>query len=166
IILIKKGISKSIGNSYVFIFYTLFCIFIVFSTLYSHLPALSFSRSIQQIISAGCILILASNVQDHLTLIKRLLKIIITFTFLSSIYSIIIYNYGETLLLSGVDVTQLKIGKYELNQRMYSKRVSSFLGNPNNLGIYIMISVLGCLYLISNRKSKALYITLIVLFLY
>src|SRR5699024_7517241 len=65
IILIKKGISKSIGNSYVFIFYTLFCIFIVFSTLYSHLPALSFSRSIQQIISAGCILILASNVQDH-----------------------------------------------------------------------------------------------------
>src|SRR5699024_12052159 len=57
IILIKKGISKSIGIFYVFIFYIIFCIFIVFFSIYSLFSAFTFFKSLYQLFSLFCILI-------------------------------------------------------------------------------------------------------------
>src|SRR5690625_7837744 len=48
---------------------------------------------------------------------------------------------------------------------MYGQRISSFTGNPNSLGILLMLSILICFYFIKQKKSFWLFI-LIIIFVY
>src|SRR5690625_5402157 len=52
----------------------------------------------------------------------------------------------------------------EFKQLMYGQRISSFTGNPNSLGILLMLSILICFYFIKQKKSFWLFILIIIFF--
>src|SRR5699024_8543896 len=116
-----------------------FGLLIIFITVYSKYPLLTASRSLQFIIVATSLYLILSHVIQLKVLFERVSKIIIAFTFLASIYGIIIYHFGTAYSSNNIWVTGIKVLGIDFNQRMYGHRISSYMGNPNPFGFQIMV---------------------------
>src|SRR5699024_9250084 len=75
-----------------------------------------------------------------------------------SIYGIFLSLFGkwEYLEAHEVPIQVLNIGKIRLIQRVHGStipyRISSFLNNPNSLGILLVLTILSTLYLLKSKK--------------
>lgn len=75
-----------------------------------------------------------------------------------SIYGIFLSLFGkwEYLEAHEVPIQVLSIGKIRLIQRVHGStipyRISSFLNNPNSLGILLVLTILSTLYLLKSKK--------------
>lgn len=142
-----------------------FGLFVLFSALYSKYPLLTASRSLQFILVSNCLYIMLSYIRDLEEIFKKISELTIAFTFIASVYGIIIYHFGNAYSSDGIWVTGLKSFGLEFTQRMFGERIASFTGNPNIFGVRIMVSILTCLYFLKKYRQKR-FILLILFFLY
>lgn len=163
LILLRKGHDRYL-RSPLFFWINFFGVFITFSSIYSKYPLVSFFRSLQFVLVSNSLYFILSYVKDLRGLFESILRINIKFAFLAAFYGMFIYLFGEYELISDFYITKFSFFGFDLSQRMYGHRISSFLGNPNTLGIFIMISIISCLYFF--KKNKLGYALLILFFIY
>lgn len=152
-----------LGNAFVFL-----CIL---STIYSIDKKETFTRSIQLLIIFNTIYLLISKTDNYQYLIKSILIVLISFTTIASLYCLIIYYLGYTLINEGITISRFNFtDNIYISQIMAGSRPSSFIGNPNSFGAILMYSTLSSMFLsYLNRNStlyKWLFCLLSVLFLY
>lgn len=164
-LLLIKGFNVAALRSPLFLGINSFGLLITLSIAYSKYPLLTASRSLQFIIVANSLYLILSHVMQLKELFERASKIIIAFTFLASVYGIIIYHFGTAYSSNNIWVTGIKVLGIEFNQRMYGHRISSYVGNPNPFGFQIMVSTLACLYFLTVYRKKW-YFILLLIFLY
>lgn len=164
-LLCTKKINYKHFKNPLFISLNIFGLFILFSTFYSKYPFLTATRSLQFILVTNSLYIIISYIKNIKNIFETIADITIKFTFVASIYGIFIYLFVNFSTINGISVTKINLLGIELAKKMYGHRISSFLGNPNSFGIYLMISSLICLYFLKEYKNKK-YALLLVLFLY
>jgi len=165
IILLAKGIDiKSIKDP-LFIAINIFGAIILISTIYSKYQLLTASRALQFILASNSLYIITSHIKNQKIIFESIAKINITFSLIASIYGVTIYLLGNPITINDITVTELKIFSFNLTQRMYDQRISSFLGNPNPFGVHLMVSIISCFYFLKEYKSKW-HALLIIFFIY
>src|SRR5690625_3120067 len=165
LLLLTKRISIKSLKTPLFIGINCFGILIFFSTIYSKYPQLTTTRSLQFILVTNCLYLMLSNVQDLKRLFEEVAKITILFTLIASAYGIIIYKLGSFHLTKGIWITRIYLFDVDFDQIMHGERISSFVGNPNFLGIFLMYSILACIFFMKNKNS-IWYVILILFFFY
>src|SRR5690625_4448126 len=163
--LINKGIDLKFIKSHCFLAFNLFGLLITISALYSEQPHLTFLRAVQYFVISNCLLIVYDKHKSSYLVFTTLSKLILIYTLAACIYAIIVFEFGTIHQIDNTWRNSLDIFGMKYEQLLYGNRVSSFLGNPNRLGMLIMISSILCLYFWSLRRN-ILWLLVLVIFLY
>src|SRR5690625_3229345 len=158
-------INLIIFRKSIFVFFNIFGLLIFFSTFYSKHPLITASQSLQAIIVLNCLYLLINQIKDTEKLFRYISIIAITLSLIACLYALAIIFFGSFNRIEGTTVTEINFYDLSIMQVMSGRRISSFFGNPNLLGIQLMFSILMSLYLLVTRRN-ILYLLLIVIFLY
>lgn len=154
---ILKKVRCSLFRHNTFIFMNIFGGFTLFSTIYSMHPLLTFTRSLQFIFVSNSLYIILYHIKDPKDLFIKTARLITLFSILATTYAIIIYYMGENKIVDGITVKSINFFGIDIAQRIYDReRASAFLGNPNPLGLWIMIGAFLCIFLLHETR-KAYY---------
>lgn len=165
LLLLTTRVDIKLFKTPIFIGINCFWVLIFFSTLYSKYPHLTAPRSLQFFIVTNSLYLLLCSVRDLKQLFEEASKITLLFTLIACVYGIVVYQLGNNYTFEGITVTGLKVLGLELQQRMYEHRISSFVGNPNSLGVLVMLSIFFCLYFFKQYQAKR-YLVLMLFFFY
>ncbi len=162
-LLVIPNLKFKINNKskLIIIMLSLLSIWCVFSSFWSDLQFDTFIRSLYIFIPALMLIIIVYNDVSLKKTFWSLANYLSIIGLLLSIYGIVIYFFGDVVWLENVRHQVIKIGFLEFSQIVYGDnnalRISSITGNPNSLGLWLLICLIFTFSLKLSKRIKTKY---------
>lgn len=135
---------------------------ILFSSNFAISISASLKSSILFLLPSSMLVLLAFSDEDKVRTIEMILKILVVFGFLISIYGIVIYFFGQY----DHNTQYLQIGDFKFTQIVmgeHKNRISSVTSNPNVLGTLLIFTIPANFYFIKILKKSKILISILII---
>lgn len=135
---------------------------ILFSSNFAISISASLKSSILFLLPSSMLVLLAFSDEDKVRTIEMILKILVVFGFLISIYGIVIYFFGQY----DHSTQYLQIGDFKFTQIVmgeHKNRISSVTSNPNVLGTLLIFTIPANFYFIKILKKSKILISILII---